>query len=608
MQTPTLSEKIEKLPEIAGVYIMKNADGEIIYIGKAKSLKNRVRQYFTNSKKLPKVEMMVRNIADFDYIMVNSEKEALIMECNLIKKHRPKYNILLKDDKYFPYIKITTSEAYPRAEVVRGIEKDNNKYFGPFTSAYMTRELLETFSLRSCKKNIELAQKRKERPCLNYQIGRCPAPCANKIGREEYSELVKNVCEFLGGSFEELAERLKMKMEQYAEELEFEKCAKLRDQIRSVEAMAAKQNAQNKRLEDMVVFGISMQEGDCSIAILYLEDGKVVDILRTDATYNDESSAEILTYVLMQHYYDDDLVLPSIILLPEEPEELDDLQELLRQKRGKKVEIKVPKKGENKRLIEIANKNAFEALNRRLVKRSAEYARTEGATIALSDALHLEETANRLECFDISNTQGTDSVGSMVVFKGGKPSKKDYRRFKIKTVEGSDDFASMAEVLERRLLRSLNNDKGFEEFPDLIVVDGGKGQLGYAYDVLCSLGLEHIPLISLAKRLEEVYVPGVSEPIVLRENSHELNLLIRLRDEAHRFAITYHRGVRQSRTVISELEGISGIGEKRRTVLLSHFKTYDDLKNASFEELSTLPGMDKKSAQAVYEHFANNKE
>jgi excinuclease ABC subunit C len=610
-----LQEKLKNLPDNPGVYLMKNSAGKIIYVGKAVVLKNRVRQYFQFGKKQSKVAAMVAEICDLDYIITDSEKEALILECNLIKKYRPYYNILLKDDKHYPYVKIDLKADYPRVEVVRSVKDDGAKYFGPYLSAYQIRDVLDTlmkiFPLRQCKKDIEKAQKRHERPCLNYDLHRCLAPCAGKVTREEYRETLQQVMEFLTGHHEDLVRQMEADMAFAAERLEYEKCARLRDRIRMVKDVMQKQKASFPDLNDKDVFALSKDDGEAVVQALFFRRGKMEYTERFYLVFEEETDEDLIGYAMKQYYLTTPNVPRQIYVSLELPEQ-GLIEDWLSEKRGSRVYITAPKIGDNKKLIKLAELNAAEALNRKLVVRRREYEKTIGACKALSEFLYIPEI-HRMECYDISNIQGTDSVGSMVVFTDGKPDNKEYRRFKIKTVEGANDFASMAEILERRFKRALMEanekpDSGFAKLPQLVIIDGGKGQLHAAYDALASLGLEDIPMIGLAKREEEIFVPFESEPLILDKRTDALKLLQRIRDEAHRFAITFHRSLREKRVDKSVLDDIPGIGDKRKKALLKHFKSIQAIKIADTQELLSVEGMNNKTVQAVLEFFKANGE
>ncbi|MEZ4357532.1 MAG: excinuclease ABC subunit UvrC [Eubacteriales bacterium] len=481
MQTAKdITEKLKLLPDSPGVYIMKDAFGNIIYVGKAVSLKNRVRQYFSSTIKDAKVSAMVDKVADFDYVMTASQKEALILECNLIKKHMPKYNILLKDDKHYPYIRIDLNENYPRVEVVRSIKEDGAKYFGPYTSAIVIRDVLDTlsrtFKMRQCKKDISKAQKRKERPCLNFAIGRCLAPCTGNVLKEEYDSIIDEIIDFLSGNGEGLLLKLSKEMEELSEKMEYERCARIRDKIEGVKMMMQKQQATTPHLSDKDVFAITSDEGSAVVQAFFIRSGKLNETASFNLTFLNEGEGEILSYFLLQ-YYISKAYIPREILVNKQIEDKEILTEWLSEKRGKRVYIKIPRLKEDKNLVDMAYKNASETLNIKLKHRQREYDKTIGAAKRLKAYLGLQDDITRIECYDISNIQGTDSVSSMVVFTNGKPDKKEYRHFKIKTVLGANDFASMQETIERRFLRLLKEgDRGnFSSRPDLIVVDGEKG-------------------------------------------------------------------------------------------------------------------------------------
>ena len=599
---------LKTLPDHPGVYLMKDKDGEIIYVGKAISLKNRVRQYFHSHKNhSSKVIAMVRKIEDIQYILVDSEMEALILECNLIKKYRPHYNILMKDDKQYPYMRIDFSDPFARVEVVRKVENDGAKYYGPFLSAVALTDVLDAvaknFPLRTCKKDIAKARARHERPCLNYQIGRCSAPCAGKISEEEYGVLLEQVSSFLQGKYETLLKELKAEMEKCAERMEYEQAAIWRDRIRNVERVIQRQKAAETNLSERDVLAIKRLEGDVMVQCFGVRDGKLSQsrqFLWEDV--DQETDAEILLAFVKQ-YYERQTHIPREILLPFTLEEQELVQQYLSGLRGHKVQLLVPQRGEKKHLVELAEQNAAEGLEKRKLRREHQYMRHEGAVKLLAEELGLSRMPHRMECFDISHTQGVDNVASMVVCIDGKPARKEYRRFKTKTVEGADDFKSMNEVVKRRLLRSMEPDevsqKAFGNLPDLMVIDGGRGQLNAALRAMDEVGL-HIPTIGLAKQLEEVYVPERDETVMLDRKSPALHVLQRIRDEAHRFAVTYHRSLRASHELTSALDEIPGIGPKRRRQLLMQYKTIDQIKQASLEELLAVEGMNHASAEAVY--------
>jgi len=599
-----IREKLRTLPKTPGVYLMKNADGKVIYVGKALALKNRVSQYFQNTRKDGKTAALVAEIADFDYILTKTEIEALILECNMIKRYSPYYNIMLRDDKHYPYIRIDFNEKFPRVSVTRRVKNDGAKYFGPYIAAHLLHDALDTvaraFPVRTCKKELTGAEK--SRPCLNYEMNRCLAPCAGKVSEYEYKRMVDEVAQFLQGRYKGLQKQLQDDMKAASDKMEYEKAAVLRDRINALNRLFEKQKAGFPDLNDKDVFAVFQKGDEAVVQGLFVRRGELNHTERYFMTCAGEREPQVLSHLIKQYYSGVDGIAKQIYVnvIPEERELI---ERWLTEKRGSRVALHVPEKGDNRNLVDMALNNAREALERRLARIERDYGMTLGALAELQAALGLSKPVDRMECYDISNIQGTDSVASMVVFRGGKPEKKSYRRFRIKTVEGANDFASMNEVLTRRLKDALQGREGFNELPSLIVVDGGKGQLSFAYDALCSLGLEDIPLISLAKREEEVYLVGRSEPVVLDKKSHALGLLTRIRDEAHRFAITYHRSLRLRKVEDSVLLKIPHVGPARARALLKAFETVGDIKTASLEDIAAVPGMDMRSAQAVVEYF-----
>ncbi len=599
-----IREKLKTLPKTPGVYLMKNEAGKVIYVGKALALKNRVSSYFQNSRKDPKTAALVAEIADFDYILTQTEIEALILECNMIKRYSPYYNIMLRDDKHYPYIRIDFNEKFPRVCVTRRVQNDGAKYYGPYIAAHILHDVLDTvtrvFPIRLCKK--ELTGKEKTRPCLNYEMGRCLAPCAGKVSEYEYKRMVDEVAEFLSGRYKGLEKQLSEDMKTASENMEYEKAAAIRDRIKALHRLFEKQKAGFPDLNDKDVFSVYQQGDEAVVQGMFVRRGELNHTERYFMSCAGEGAPQVLSHMIKQYYSSVDGVAKQIYVNMW-PEEKELIEQWLTQKRGSKVALHVPEKGANAKLTDMALANAKEALERRLARIERDFNTTKGALGELQAALGFLTPIDRMECYDISNTQGTDSVASMVVFRGGKPEKKSYRRFKIKTVEGADDFKSMNEVLTRRLKRGLEGAEGFDELPSLIIVDGGKGQLSSAYDALASLGLEDLPLISLAKREEEVFVVGHSDPVILDRKSHALGLLTRIRDEAHRFAITYHRSLRLKKVEDSALLKIPHVGPSRARALLKHFETVGDIKTASFDDIVAVPGMDIRSAQAVVEYF-----
>lgn len=609
-------QALKNLPDHPGVYIMKNSDGEIIYIGKAISLKNRVRQYFQSSKNhSPKVRAMVSHIAEFEYILVDSELEALVLECNLIKKHKPQYNVLLKDDKHYPYIKVTVNEEYPRVMMTRKFVKDGSKYFGPYTDVSAVRETIalirRLYKIRTCDRNVEFG-KAVGRPCLNYHIGRCIAPCTGEVSREEYMDMIKQILTFLSGKHDEILEGLRVKMEAASEKLDFERAAELRDRIISIQKIKEKQKIISSVLGDEDVIAFSRGDNGSCIEVFFIRGGKLLG--RENFYFDDieEDEESLLSQFLMQFYMEREYV-PKEILLQSEVSEVNIIESYLSNRRGSKVQIKVPKRGEKNDLIEMARKNAEAALEQLKYRMVKEKQMTLGAVEELQVILSLEELPNRIEAYDISNIQGTDSVGSMVVFEGGKPKNKDYRRFKIKTVEGPNDYKSMEEVIERRFTRAINEIKNqekngkFSALPDLIMIDGGEGQVSSAKSVLDKLGI-NIPICGMVKddrhRTRGLMLNG--DEISIYTHSNAFKLITRIQDEAHRFAITYHRSLRGKQSITSQLDEIEGIGAKRRMALMKHFESIDDIKKASVDDLRVVDGMNEKAALAVHEYFHGN--
>lgn len=603
--TDIVAEKLKLLPDKPGVYLMKNAEGRIIYVGKAIVLKNRVRQYFQSGKNhSPKVRAMVSHIADFEIIMTASEVEALILECNLIKKHRPRYNISLKDDKSYPYVKVTVQEEFPRVYITRRILKDGARYFGPYTNATAVHESLKLlrrlFPLRTCK-HLQ------ERPCLEYHIKRCLAPCVGKVEKADYDAMIKAVLLFLEGRTEDVEKELQFRMEQAAESFHFEVAARLRDQLLAVRKVAEKQNIVTGS-GDQDAVGIARSEIGVVVQVFMIRAGKMIGrehfLLQGS---EDESDGAILA-AFLQQYYHRATFIPREILLPMElpAAEQELLEKWLSEKKQKaKVQLVLPQRGTKKDIVDMAVGNAEKYLHDEAARIKQANDQTLGAVEELGRYLGLAKMPDRMECFDISHNQGSETVASMVVFEGGLPKKSDYRRFKIQSTEGKpDDFLSMREVTTRRYV-----DLPEEDLPDLIIIDGGKGQLSSALEIIRNVaGHKTVPVVGLAKQFELVFTEGNPEPVVLPRHSQALYLIQRIRDEAHRFAITYHRKLRGKRNLVSVLDHIVGIGPKRRQALWSHFGSINKIKEASLEELTAAPGMNKPAAEAVFNFFAAQKE
>lgn len=574
----------ENLPKKPGVYIMRDTNDEIIYIGKAKNLINRVRSYFREKLDRPKTQILMSHFDSLEYIVTNSEKEALILEATLIKKHRPRYNVQLKDDKRYPYVKIT-NEKYPRLIITRNITK-NGIYYGPFTDVTSVKKtvkfLKSLFKIRTCR-NMD-------GPCLNSQIDLCYAPCSGEISKEEYDEIINKIDLFFQGKYSVIVKNLKKEMAEAAENEQFEKAAVLRDQITSIEEIMEKQFVDLVDDDlDQDVIAIAPNDNEVVVIIMPIRNGKIVgrdDFLMSGSQY--ESNSEIL-FAFIQQYYGFNRHIPKQILLNEPIDDTELLEEWLSDLRGNKVYIKVPMKGVKLRLVNMAQKNA------EIIKHQKKA--MENSLIELKKYLKLDKLPRIIEGYDISNISGKFAVGSKVSFKDAKPNKKKYKRFKIET-PGPNDFAMMKELLTRRL-KMIDTD----EEPDLIVIDGGKGQLGMACEVLDELNLAHIPIIGLAKEFEEIYIPNSKRPIIIPKNNKALHLLQQVRDESHRFAITYHRKLRSDNISESSLDDIPGIGKKRKINILKEFGTMDNVKNASVEELAKIKGMNEKVATNVYEYY-----
>ncbi len=613
-----MREKLEQLPESPGVYIYRDEQGAIIYVGKAVSLKHRVRSYFgASAARDPKVKALMSRARGLEYITTDSEVEALILESNLIKEHRPRYNVCLKDDKSYPYLKLTLREEYPRVLLTRRLVKDGSRYFGPYTRVGAVQETLRLlkriFPLRTCKHKSPLPR---SRPCLNQHIKRCLGPCCGLVTPEEYRRLVDGVQLFLSGHQEQLIKDLRRRMEQAAADLDFERAARLRDQLLAVEKVAEKQKIVSGDHEDRDVVAMARDQGKSCVMVFFVRGGKLIgrEHFILDETA-DMQRGEVINAFLKQYYLQAEFI-PREVLAEDIPaEELAVLERWLSEKRGGRVRIIKPRRGEKKKLVELGGRNALLVLEETQAGRAARNDALEQALDELARALGLDAPPGRLECFDISNIQGAETVASMAVFENGRPAPQQYRRFKVKTVSGPDDFASMREVLGRRFSRGreerelINTGQlstrqaKFHRLPDLLVVDGGKGQLSSAVAVLEEQGCAGIPVCGLAKEEELIFLPGRPEPVRLPADSPALQMMQRLRDEAHRFAVTYHRQLRGKRNLKSMLEDIEGIGATRRRELLRAFGSVDKIMAAGLDELAAVPGMNRKAAGAVYDYF-----
>lgn len=607
------SEDLKLLPDKPGVYMMKDHDGKILYVGKAVSLKNRVRSYFQNSRNLSvRIQSMVKQVDRLEYITTNSEVEALVLECNLIKEERPKYNIRLRDDKQYPWVKVTTQESFPQVYITRRFKQDGNRYFGPYTDVTAIRDtvklLKQLFPIRSCRHDLD--REKIPRPCLNYHIHRCLAPCSGAITKETYREMIKQICLFLEGRQSELAKNLTEEMQQAALKHEYEKAAVLRDRLRDIQKIMEKQKVVSDTKDDLDIFGLAQDRQGSLVQVFQIRDGKLVGREFFTVMEGDETEAPEIIEEFLTQYYDKSGFIPKEILQPFQLESQPVIEEWLTSQRGSKVMIKIPQKGEKLQLLRMAVENAAILLNQ---ERSREKQRQDLAGEALAelqDKLSLPKLPLRIEGFDISNIQGRDAVASMVVFENGHPKGSDYRRFKIKTIEGPNDFAMMQEAIGRRFRRGLEErqwaatEEGkFARFPDLLLIDGGKGQLSAVREVLEAMGLGHIQTIGLAKQEEEIFRPGQEYPILLPRRSQGLMLLQRVRDEAHRFAITYHKSLRSKRTLTSGLDEVTGIGPKKKQLLLKHFGSVKRIREASLEELMKVPGINQKLAELIKEQL-----
>ena len=610
-----VEEELKKLPKSPGVYIMHSKNDDILYVGKAVSLHSRVRQYFHGSH-TPKVAAMVSRVDDFDLMLCQTNLEALTLECNLIKKYKPFYNILLKDDKHYPYLRIDFHEHYPRLTLARRMDsRDGAKYFGPYIGATTVRQVMDEvrrfFPLRTC--NLTLPLKSPRRPCMHHQVGECKAPCAGLISEEEYAAILKRVVAFLNGDSRELVYELQKEMIAASQRMEYERAAELRDKLNSIQGLMERQHAIQTKDVEQDVLAVAMNEQDAMVQLTHIRGGRMEEgrsILMEGC--GGEEPAQILSQFLTQ-YYDDEHLIPRNVLAQTLPEPVNELEQWLRLRKGGAVTLTVPQRGDKLELVKLAQKNAQNALDHHYQSEQVKYMRTTLAMKELMEALHLPNLPRRIEGYDISNTQGILSVASMVVFEGGLPAKKEYRHFRIKTVEGANDFASMAEVIGRRFTHGLQEKHEREEqglpgpggrfstLPDVVLIDGGPEQLLFAHRAMEEAGAS-VPMFGLAKRFEEIYLPGKPDPIVLDRRSNALHLVQYVRDEAHRFGITHHRALRGKNSIQSELSSIEGIGPKRQTELIRHFKSVKAIFNATEDELCQVDGISKEMARRILEH------
>ncbi|MGD8397405.1 MAG: excinuclease ABC subunit UvrC [Anaerolineae bacterium] len=617
-----LKEKLDALPTKPGVYLMKDLTGKVLYVGKAVNLRARVRSYFhASAGRSPKIERLVELIADVDFIVTASELEALILESNLIKRYKPRYNVRLKDDKRYPYIKVTWQEDFPKVLIVRRMEQDGARYYGPFTASWAVQQTLHTlrrvFPYLTCNRTITGED---DRACLYLDLGLCLGPCIGATDRETYRAMIDGLCRFLEGKSDEIVEGLEAQMAAAAEAWDFEQAAAFRDQLAAIQRVIERQKIVTHDMADQDVIAFAREDGDACVQVFFIRNGRLIgrEYFVLDGAA-EESASEILASFVKQ-FYDEAAYVPPEILLPHEIDEALVIQRWLRERRsgtrsGDTVSVTVPREGQGRDLVEMAAENAAETLAHLRAQWIADEGKQSAALAELEEALQLESPPNRIEAYDVSTIQGSATTGSMVVFVKGVPRKSDYRRFKIRTVEGSDDYASMREMLRRRFRRVTEPDpterlgpggeaSSWDLLPNLLVVDGGKGQLNAALEVLDEFDLrDQVPAVGLAKREEEVFVPDQRDAVLLPRTSEGLYLLQRIRDEAHRFAVGYHRRVRRTQTIRSQLDDVPGIGPKRRSALLKHFGSLDAIRAASVEDLAAVPGMTRPAAEQVKEYL-----
>ena len=607
-QEKATPELWQSLPNVPGVYLMKASDGTVIYVGKAVRLRTRVRSYFGEKSAHALTSQMIRYVTEIDYIVTETEVEALILENNLIKAHQPRYNVKLKDDKRYPYLRVTTNEPFPRIHITRKAENDGTRYFGPFVHVRSTRQVVKQltkfFPIRTCTLPLTETEN-KYRVCLDYHIGRCPGPCADKIGVADYDVIVQKVCQFLSGNTDAVVKELTEQMEAAAEALDFETAAKYRDTLKDVQQAITTQNMDSVSAADEDVIGIAARTDIACVQLLRVRDGKLLE--REHYYLNDadpESLATALSAFISQ-YYQNAVFVPKTVVLPMPIASVELIENWLSEKRGSRVGIHVPRAGRLRKLQTLASKNAEILLTQR--EQNVVYSSgVEPALVELQELLDLKHPLRRIEAYDISNLGDRFAVGSMVVLEEGKPASSEYRRFKIRSIEGQNDFAMMQEVITRRFRRAIADDEKFNKLPDLMLIDGGKGQLSAAQAAMKAFATSHlpdIPMIALAKRIEEIFVPGKTEPIVLREDNPTLHMIQRLRDEAHRFAITYHRQLRQKSLSVSVLDEIPNVGPRRKQALLQHFGSIEAIREASLDGLLSVKGIPRSVAENIRKHL-----
>jgi excinuclease ABC subunit C len=606
MVTELIGELLRQLPNSPGVYIMRNVRGNILYVGKSNNLRNRVRSYFSSKEKLtPKTQVLVAQIHDFEYFVVTSDQEALILELNLIKRYWPPYNVLLKDDKTFPYLKLNTREDWPRLYITRKLEEDGSHYFGPFASVQSLRRTLDVlkraFPLRSCSRPIN--ETKAIRPCLKYDMGSCPAPCAGNINKAEYRRVINQLIKFLVGKQDLISRDIKKRMEEASEKMNYELAARLRDQIKALQEVGEGQRIAMKVRGEQDAIAFITEFDQAYVQVFMIRYGKLIGretfILKG---VSNEEPKQIMTSFIKQ-FYSASPHIPKIILIQHPIDDPEVIEKWLSGKKGACIKIEVPRRGKKKQLIDIVAENAKHGLDQVKIKQLSGVKELESALCEIQRELQLPQLPSRIEGYDISNIQGRDAVGSLVVFENGKPKTGDYRRFKIKTVEGANDYAMLQEVLKRRF-NKINSQEGqsnssWKLMPDLIIIDGGKGQVSAAREVLAGTGLDSLSIAGLAKKNEEIFLPGKKSPIVLSKSSLGLRLLQRLRDEAHRFAVMYFRKVHKKRSYSSILDGVPGLGPKRRKILLKHFGSVQAIRQASLEQIQKVPGINRNLAKIL---------
>jgi excinuclease ABC subunit C len=605
-----LERRLDSLPTRPGVYMFRDDDNRILYVGKAINLRNRVRSYFRDNPASRKVERMVREIADFEITVVDSELEALILECSLIKTHRPHYNVKLRDDKQYPLIRVTTAEDWPRADIVRHRRDDGNQYFGPWTDSNSVRNMLallnKLFPFRTCPREITGND---PRPCLQFHIKRCLGPCIGATTREEYRAMIARMCQFLGGRYEGVVADLRARMESAAEALQFERAAYFRDQIRTIETIMERQRVFGETTQDVDLIAFAQDNGHTCVQIFFVRGGRMVERASFPLINTQDESSQTIVAAFLKQFYDQAAQVPPEILIPNPLDELSVIEEWLKRSRGTTVSIRLPRNVDEEERLRLVEQNAVEALAQMKAKWLADDSKTGAALGELADYLDMLEPPKRIECYDISNTQGAFTVASMVVFDNGQSRRDQYRRFRIKSVVGPNDFASMQEVLRRRFRRARPElplgqddsepDKGWKILPDLVIVDGGKGQLSAAWEVFTELGVENVTLVGLAKEREEIFTVGNSDPVILPRTSEALYLVQRIRDEAHRFANTYHQTIRAREALHSPLDDVPGVGPKLKQALLRSLGDVDSIRTAGDDALLAVKGMNRRVLTSI---------